>query len=40
MHFRDIHVVKALWRNHLIKEATWEANSDMRSSYPSSLLIQ
>lgn len=33
LYSRDISMVKFHWRHHLIKEATWEIESDMRSSY-------
>ncbi|XP_041027025.1 uncharacterized protein LOC121267245 [Juglans microcarpa x Juglans regia] len=29
-----IPLVKVLWRNHDVKEATWEKDADMRSKYP------
>ncbi|KAL5578280.1 hypothetical protein UlMin_019979 [Ulmus minor] len=29
-----IPLVKVLWRNHKIEEATWEREDDMRNSYP------
>jgi hypothetical protein len=29
-----IPIVKVLWRNHRIKEASWEAKRDMRNRYP------
>jgi hypothetical protein len=29
-----IHIVKVLWCNHGVKEASWEAEHDMRSCYP------
>ena len=28
------HLVKVLWGNHGIKEATWESEAQMRSQYP------
>ena len=31
---KEIATVKVLWRNHLVKGATWEAEADLRSSYP------
>ncbi|KAA0062823.1 ty3-gypsy retrotransposon protein [Cucumis melo var. makuwa] len=31
---REIPLVKVLWRNHGIEEATWEREDDMRSRYP------
>ena len=27
---KEVATVKVLWRNHLVKEATWEAEADMR----------
>ena len=26
--------VKVLWKNHLVENATWEAEDDMKSCYP------
>ncbi|KAL0541426.1 hypothetical protein IC582_021471 [Cucumis melo] len=31
---KEIPLVKVLWRNHRVEEATWEREDDMRSSYP------
>ncbi|KAL4023023.1 hypothetical protein IC575_016770 [Cucumis melo] len=31
---REIPLVKVLWRNHQVEEATWEREDDMRSRYP------
>ncbi|KAL0544951.1 hypothetical protein IC582_020081 [Cucumis melo] len=31
---RQIPLVKVLWRNHRVEEATWEREDDMRSRYP------
>ena len=31
---KTISLVKVLWRNHLVKEATWEREDQMRSRYP------
>ena len=31
---KDIPLVKVLWRNQLVEEATWERDSNMRASYP------
>ena len=31
---KTIFLVKALWRNHLVEEATWEREDQMRSQYP------
>ena len=29
-----ISLVKVLWRNHLVEEATWEREDQMRNQYP------
>ena len=29
-----VSLVKVLWRNHLVEEATWEREDQMRSQYP------
>ncbi|KAL0543972.1 hypothetical protein IC582_019082 [Cucumis melo] len=34
LHNREISLVKVLWRNHGIEEATWEREEDMRAQYP------
>ena len=31
---KTISLVKILWRNHLVEEATWERDDQMRSQYP------
>ncbi|KAL0534251.1 hypothetical protein IC582_028540 [Cucumis melo] len=31
---KEIPLVKVLWRNHRVEEATWEREDDMRSRYP------
>ena len=31
---RTISLVKVLWRNHLVEEATWEWEDQMQSQYP------
>ncbi|KAL0561144.1 hypothetical protein IC582_001564 [Cucumis melo] len=31
---KQISLVKVLWRNHRVEEATWEREDDMRSRYP------
>ncbi|KAA0036152.1 pol protein [Cucumis melo var. makuwa] len=31
---REISLVKVLWRNHGVEEATWERKEDMRAQYP------
>ncbi|KAL4023207.1 hypothetical protein IC575_016958 [Cucumis melo] len=33
---KQIPLVKVLWRNHRVEEATWEREDDMRSRYPES----
>ena len=32
---KTISQVKVLWKNHLVKEASWERKDDMLSRYPS-----
>ena len=32
---KDVRLIKVLWSNHQTKEATWEAEADMRKSYPT-----
>lgn len=32
---KSILLVKVLWRNHEIKEASWELEDDIRKKYPS-----
>ena len=32
---KTIFLVKVLWRNHLVEEATWERDDQMRSQYPN-----
>lgn len=32
---RTIPWVKVLWKNHSVKEASWESEEDMLSRYPS-----
>ena len=34
LHNKTISLVKVLWRNHLVEEATWEREDQMRSQYP------
>ncbi|KAA0051192.1 DNA/RNA polymerases superfamily protein [Cucumis melo var. makuwa] len=34
LHNREISLVKVLWRNHGVEEATWEREEDMRVQYP------
>ena len=31
---KTIFLLKILWRNHLVEEATWEREDQMRSQYP------
>ncbi|KAK4716358.1 hypothetical protein R3W88_014696 [Solanum pinnatisectum] len=31
---KEVASVEVLWRNHLVKGATWEAEADMKSLYP------
>ena len=31
---RTISMVKVLWRNHKVEEATWELESEMRKNHP------
>ena len=31
---KTISLVKVIWRNHLVEEATWELEDQMRSQYP------
>ena len=31
---RIISLVKVLWRNHTVQEATWEKEEDMKQKYP------
>ena len=31
---KEITLVKILWRNHRIEEATWESEEEMRKNYP------
>ncbi|WMV45860.1 hypothetical protein MTR67_039245 [Solanum verrucosum] len=31
---KEVASIKVLWRNHLVKGATWEAEADMKSRYP------
>ncbi|KAA0041011.1 DNA/RNA polymerases superfamily protein [Cucumis melo var. makuwa] len=34
LHNREISLVKVLWQNHGVEEATWEREEDMRAQYP------
>ena len=31
---KTVHLVKVLWRNHSVEEATWETEDRMREMYP------
>ncbi|WMV28531.1 hypothetical protein MTR67_021916 [Solanum verrucosum] len=31
---KDVALVKVLWRNQFVEEATWEAEEDMKKRYP------
>ncbi|KAM1216834.1 hypothetical protein ACFX2J_013072 [Malus domestica] len=31
---KTVHLVKVLWRNHSVEEATWETKDRMREMYP------
>ncbi|KAM2970398.1 hypothetical protein FF2_017370 [Malus domestica] len=31
---KTVRLVKMLWRNHLVEEATWETDDQMREMYP------
>ena len=31
---KEVASVKVLWRNQFVEEATWEAEEDMKMSYP------
>jgi hypothetical protein len=34
LHTKTIPIVKVLWHNHGVEEASWEVEHDMRSRYP------
>jgi hypothetical protein len=34
LHTKTIPIVKVLWHNHKVEEASWEAEHDMQSRYP------
>ena len=34
LHNKVIPLVKVLWRNHKVEEATWEREDEMRAKYP------
>ena len=31
---KDIPIIKVVWRNHGVEEATWETDEKMRKNYP------
>ena len=31
---KKIHLVKVLWKNHEVEEATWDCEDEMRAKYP------
>ena len=31
---KDIPMVKVIWQNHVVEEATWESEEKMRKNYP------
>ena len=31
---KEVDLVKVLWRNQFVEEATWEAEEDMKNIYP------
>ena len=37
---KEVVSVKELWKNHLVKGATWEAEADMKSRSPIFLIIK
>ena len=37
---KTISLVKVLWRNHQVEEATWEREDQMRSQYPHLSMTQ
>ncbi|XP_073130772.1 uncharacterized protein [Henckelia pumila] len=37
---REIPMVKVLWRNQLVEEATWETEQDMRARYPELCVLE
>ena len=37
---KRINLVKVLWRNHSMEEATWESEEDMKQQYPHLFLIR
>ena len=32
---KTIHLVKVLWKRHVVEEATWELESEMQKKYPT-----
>ena len=34
LHTKDILMVKVLWSNHSFEDCTWEAEAEMRKTYP------
>ena len=34
LHTKTIPIVKVLWRNHGVEEASWEAEHNMQNCYP------
>ena len=40
LHSKEISLVKVIWKNHSIEEATWEMKDSMRASYPHLFLSQ
>ncbi|KAK6149325.1 hypothetical protein DH2020_016850 [Rehmannia glutinosa] len=36
---KEIPLVKVLWRNQSVEEATWEREDEMRAKYPLSILV-
>ena len=34
LHNKVVPLVKVLWRNQAVEEATWETETDMREKYP------
>ena len=37
-HNKNVHIVKVLWSNHESKEAAWEADDEMKKTYPDLFL--
>ncbi|XP_021759154.1 uncharacterized protein LOC110724064 [Chenopodium quinoa] len=36
---KDVKIVKVLWSNHKVEEATWEAEAEMRKEYPNLFMV-